>query len=89
MAELPTGTVTLFSDVEGSTALLSRLGSAYADALDGQRRVLRSFADVVRTLRIAAGSRHDDRRPFRRLWDDVGVRVPYWPHIGPGSGLGP
>ena len=42
MAELPSGTVTLlFSDIEGSTALLSRLGDAYADALDGQRRVLR------------------------------------------------
>jgi predicted ATPase/class 3 adenylate cyclase len=42
MVELPTGTVTmLFSDIEGSTALLSRLGAAYADALDGQRQVLR------------------------------------------------
>jgi hypothetical protein len=39
---LPTGTVTLlFSDIEGSTQLLSRLGEEYADALDGQRRVLR------------------------------------------------
>jgi predicted ATPase/class 3 adenylate cyclase len=42
MGDLPSGTVTLlFSDIEGSTLLLSRLGSAYADALDGQRRVLR------------------------------------------------
>jgi class 3 adenylate cyclase len=42
MAELPTGTVALlFSDVEGSTVLLSRLGAAYAEALDGQRQVLR------------------------------------------------
>ncbi len=42
MSELPTGTVSLlFSDIEGSTALLKRLGSAYADALDGQRLVLR------------------------------------------------
>jgi predicted ATPase/class 3 adenylate cyclase len=42
MADLPTGTVTLlFSDIEGSTRLLSRLGAAYADALDGQRQVLR------------------------------------------------
>ena len=42
MAELPSGTVSLvFSDIEGSTRLLSRLGSAYADALDGQRQVLR------------------------------------------------
>jgi predicted ATPase/class 3 adenylate cyclase len=42
MGDLPSGTVTLlFSDMEGSTVLLSRLGGAYADALDGQRRVLR------------------------------------------------
>ena len=42
MRELPTGTVSLlFSDIEGSTALLSRLGPAYAQALDGQRQVLR------------------------------------------------
>jgi predicted ATPase/class 3 adenylate cyclase len=32
----------LFSDIEGSTGLLSRLGPAYADALDGQRRILRN-----------------------------------------------
>ena len=42
MSELPTGTVSLlFSDIEGSTVLLSRLGAAYADALAGQRLVLR------------------------------------------------
>jgi len=47
MAELPSGTVSLlFSDVEGSTLLLSRLGPAYAEALDGQRKVLRkAWAD--------------------------------------------
>jgi class 3 adenylate cyclase len=47
VANLPVGTVTLlFSDVEGSTVLLSRLGDAYADAVDGQRRVLRkAWAD--------------------------------------------
>jgi predicted ATPase/class 3 adenylate cyclase len=43
MAELPSGTVSLlFSDIEGSTALLSRLGPAYAEALEGQRKVLRT-----------------------------------------------
>src|SRR3954470_9218907 len=42
MSSLPTGTVTLlFSDMEGSTRLLLRLGDAYADALSLQRRVLR------------------------------------------------
>ena len=47
VTELPTGTVTLlFSDIEGSTALLTRLGADYADALDGQRKVLRrAWAD--------------------------------------------
>jgi class 3 adenylate cyclase len=40
---LPTGTVTLlFSDVEGSTRLLMRLGAAYVEVLDGQRSTLRS-----------------------------------------------
>jgi predicted ATPase/class 3 adenylate cyclase len=39
---LPSGTVALlFSDIEGSTALLARLGNAYRDALDAQRRILR------------------------------------------------
>ncbi len=43
MAELPSGTITLlFSDIEGSTALLTRLGAAYGDALVGQRHVLRA-----------------------------------------------
>jgi predicted ATPase/class 3 adenylate cyclase len=42
VTEPPSGTVTLlFSDIEGSTALLTRLGDAYADALDLQRRILR------------------------------------------------
>jgi predicted ATPase/class 3 adenylate cyclase len=39
---LPTGTVALlFSDIEGSTVLLSRLGPAYVEALHAQRRLLR------------------------------------------------
>src|ERR1700751_4360277 len=41
MAELPTGTVTLlFSDIEGSTRLLQRIGDAYAGVLADQRRLL-------------------------------------------------
>ena len=40
---MPSGTVTmLFSDIEGSTALLSGLGGVYCDALDVHRRVLRA-----------------------------------------------
>ena len=39
---LPTGTVTLlFSDIEGSTTLLRRLGEAYADALSAERALVR------------------------------------------------
>ncbi len=47
MGELPAGTITmLFSDVEGSTALLSRLGDRYGDALSAQRAILRAaFAE--------------------------------------------
>jgi predicted ATPase/class 3 adenylate cyclase len=44
VAAQPTGTVTLlFSDIEGSTALLERIGSsAYSDALTLHREILRS-----------------------------------------------
>jgi predicted ATPase/class 3 adenylate cyclase len=47
MAELPTGTVTfLFSDVEGSTRLLTRLRGGYADVLGEHQRLLRAaFAE--------------------------------------------
>jgi len=40
--ELPTGTVTfLFTDIEGSTRLLERLGDAYQPALEEHHRLLR------------------------------------------------
>jgi predicted ATPase/class 3 adenylate cyclase len=43
MRELPTGTLTLlFSDIEGSTALLGRLGERYGDALSAQRALIRA-----------------------------------------------
>jgi predicted ATPase/class 3 adenylate cyclase len=43
MAELPSGTVTfLFSDVEGSTRLLMRLGGRYAEVLGEHQRLLRA-----------------------------------------------
>jgi predicted ATPase/class 3 adenylate cyclase len=42
-ASLPTGTVTfLFTDIEGSTRLLQRLGARYSEVLDGQRMILRA-----------------------------------------------
>ncbi len=40
--DLPSGTVSLlFSDIEGSTRLLARLGAGYTDALEEYRHVLR------------------------------------------------
>jgi predicted ATPase/class 3 adenylate cyclase/DNA-binding CsgD family transcriptional regulator len=43
MGELPAGTITmLFSDIEGSTSLLLRLGDRYAEALSAHRDLLRS-----------------------------------------------
>jgi YVTN family beta-propeller protein len=43
MPELPSGTVTfLFTDIEGSTALLKRLGPAYGDVLTEHQRILRA-----------------------------------------------
>jgi class 3 adenylate cyclase len=36
----------LFSDTEGSTALRSRLGDQYGEALSGQRAVLRAAIDA-------------------------------------------
>ncbi len=42
MAELPTGTVTfVFTDIEGSTALLKQLGDRYAEVLSEHRRIVR------------------------------------------------
>jgi predicted ATPase/class 3 adenylate cyclase len=43
MAKLPTGTVTLlFTDIEGSTQLLERLGDHYVEILATHRRLLRA-----------------------------------------------
>ena len=43
-SELPTGTVTLlFTDIEGSTALLERLGDGYGDLLALHHATLREI----------------------------------------------
>ncbi len=56
MPDLPHGTVTLvFTDVEGSTQLVRRLGDSYAELLDEHRRLLRTAVD-------AAGGRVVDHR---------------------------
>lgn len=47
MRPLPTGTLTLlFSDIEGSTNLLHRLGPRWGDALSTHRRILRGVFDA-------------------------------------------
>ncbi len=47
MAELPSGTVTfLFTDIEGSTQLLHRLGGRYEEVLAEHERILRSAIDA-------------------------------------------
>src|SRR5918997_2932291 len=48
MAELPTGTVTfLFTDIEGSTRLLERLGERYTSTFDDHAEIIRrSVADA-------------------------------------------
>src|SRR5580704_17458925 len=52
MRELPAGTVTMvFSDIEGSTALLGRLGDRYGEALAAQRAIMRAA--------ISAGGGHE------------------------------
>lgn len=46
MTSGPTGTVTfLFSDIEGSTLLLERLGDRYAQVLDDYRRLVRKIVE--------------------------------------------
>jgi YVTN family beta-propeller protein len=45
MSELPSGTVTfLFTDIEGSTALVKRLGDRYGDVLREHQRIIREAA---------------------------------------------
>ena len=49
MAELPTGTVTfLFSDVEGSTALLRKLRDGYREVMGRHEELMRAaWADAA------------------------------------------
>jgi class 3 adenylate cyclase len=54
--DLPTGAVTfLHADIEGSTALLERLGERYGDVLGEERRLLRQLC------RVAGGREVDSR----------------------------
>ena len=75
MSSLPSGTVTfLFTDIEGSTALLRELGDAYAGVLKDERRILRE------TLGAAGGQEIDTQGDafffsFTRARDAVGGAV--------------
>src|SRR4029450_11465599 len=75
MTELPSGTVTfLFTDIEGSTQLVRRLGPAYAQVLSEHQQIVR-----------AAVAAHDGREvdtqgdsffvAFRRAKDAVAAAV--------------
>jgi predicted ATPase/class 3 adenylate cyclase len=54
MGELPTGTVTfLFTDIEGSTRLLQRLGGRYADLLARHAEILRGAISEGRGTEVS------------------------------------
>ncbi len=53
MRELPTGTVTLlFTDIEGSTELVGRLGDAYVTLLEEHRRLVREAVETAGGMEI-------------------------------------
>ncbi len=53
MTELPSGTITLlFTDIEGSTALLQRLGERYPSVLNEHRRLLRDAFQANRGVEV-------------------------------------
>lgn len=75
MTELPSGTVTfLFTDIEGSTQLVKRLGPTYAEVLSDHQRIVR---DAV----VAHGGREVDTQgdsffvAFRRAKNAVAAAV--------------
>jgi DNA-binding NarL/FixJ family response regulator/class 3 adenylate cyclase len=69
--QLPTGTVTfLFSDIEGSSSLVQRLGDAYGEALEAHRRLLRSA--VAASAGVEIDCRGDE---FSIVFTDAGPAV--------------
>jgi len=70
VTDLPTGTVTLlFTDIEGSTQLLHRLGAGYAEVLAEHRRVLRGA--IVQEVVPHDGDSADDCRRTEGHYADV------------------
>jgi class 3 adenylate cyclase len=81
MTELPSGTVTfLFSDIEGSTRLVERLGDRYVEVL-AEHQLLRSaftrFGGREVAPKATPSSLPSTRpaRRWRRPWPDSS----YWP----------
>lgn len=53
MAQLPSGTVTfVFTDIEGSTELLTKLGERYRELLAGHRRIVRTTFEAANGIEI-------------------------------------
>jgi predicted ATPase/class 3 adenylate cyclase len=85
---LPAGTVTLFfSDIEGSTLLLERLGERYADVLEEHRSVIRDA--------VAANGGHELRTEgdaffvvFARAGDAVRAAIAAQRELAASSSLG-
>ena len=49
MTTLPSGTVTfVFTDIEGSTALLKRLGDVYPELISAHRQIVRDVFELPR-----------------------------------------
>ena len=77
--ELPTGTVTLlFTDIEGSTALLERLGDAYGDVLALHNATLREIWTSHRGVEVKT---EGDAFfvAFEAATDGVSVRIRFYP----------
>ena len=67
MRDLPSGTVTfVFTDIEGSTSLLTDLGDEYVDVLAEHRRILRFEFAKSGGVEAGHGETHSLRLPARR-----------------------
>ena len=74
---LPTGTVTmLFTDIESSTALLSRLGHRYGEALTAQRSIMREAINSASGAATRWAPRATASSSFSRPPPDGAPRVP-------------
>ena len=81
----------LFSDIEGSTALLSRLGDRYGEALSAQRAILRAAcrpsSAVTRWAPRTTASSSSSLRPLTRPELRGGAALPGRPQLARGCPL--